>query len=147
MNKTELPLGEEVRRSITDAIHQYFWLADVGRADEIPALFAPEATLTFGPGAPRPGTIAGQEIVDVFKARAAQSEVTTRHVVSNLLIGAKEDGSVTSHCILTLYRSDTPDCDSYPFMVADIDDCFVNTGGNWLLQSREITPVFSRQAN
>jgi hypothetical protein len=146
MTKAEFALGEDAKRAITDIIQRYFWLADVGRADEIPALFAPEATLTLGPGAPRPGTVSGQEIVDMFKARAAQTEVTTRHVVSNLWIGAGENGSAAARCILTLYRSDIAECDSYPLMVADIDDCFVNLNGSWLLRSRKISPVFTKQA-
>lgn len=137
--------SQEVRNAIADLVHRYFWLADSGRADEIAVLFAPEATLTFGPGAPKPGTIAGQEIVAMLKARAALSGVTTRHVVSNLWIGAEESGCVTSHCLLTLYRSETSSCDSYPYMVADVDDCFVNSGGKWLFQNRTITPIFIMQ--
>lgn len=145
MTSSGLPLSAADRQAITDVINRYFWLADVGRADEITSLFAPQATLTFGPGAPKPGTIAGQEIAAAFKARAAQTEVTTRHVVSNVRLEPKADGSVTSYCILTHYRSDTAECDSYPFMVADIHDCFIREGGNWLIRSREIMPVFSKK--
>ncbi len=64
-----------VRLSVMDGIHHFFDLVDTGRASATVALFHPDATLTFGPGSPQPGTIAGPSIKSAMEAR------------ENLLIG------------------------------------------------------------
>jgi hypothetical protein len=52
----------EDRLDLAELALRGFWLIDQGRAGEAAALFAEDANLTFGPGAPRPGTISGAAI-------------------------------------------------------------------------------------
>ena len=138
-----LQVNLEDRQAIADVIHRYFWLVDVGRADEAAALFVADGKLIFAEGSPKPGTISGADIATAMAARARQVEVTTRHAVSNIQYSANADGSVSTYCLLTLYRSDDASRDTHPASVADIQDRFVLEAGEWRISEREITPVFN----
>ena len=132
------------RFAATDLVHLFFQLVDDGRAAETGRLFTADATLTFGPGAPKPGTIAGPDIAAAMVARQAQRHVTTRHVLSNLAVAAIGKDEVQVRSLLTLFRSETEGRDSYPASVADVEDRLVRTGDGWRIQARTITPVFNR---
>lgn len=138
------PLAIEDRFAVTDVVLRFFRLVDQGRAGETAALFTADATLTFGPGAPKPGTIAGADIPAAMAARQAQVHVTTRHVLSNVVLSPAEDGSVHVYSLLTLFRSEDEKRDSDPASVADIDDVLVRDGNGWRIKQRTITPVFNR---
>lgn len=132
------------RQAITDLMYRFYWLVDQGRAGETAPLFAPTARLTFGPGSPKPGTIEGGAIPAAMSARGLQAHVTTRHVLSNIRLAAREDGAVEGYSLLTLYRSEDASRDSYPASVADIEELFVREGGEWRIQTRDILPIFNR---
>jgi SnoaL-like domain len=136
-------LSVDDRLAIMELIHEFFWLVDHGRAGETAGLFTSTARLTFGPGAPRPGTIEGAAIAAAMAARGKQAEVTTRHVLSNIRLTPRPDGSVKACSLLTLFRSDSAARDSYPASVADIEEIFVRDAGGWFIQERTILPVFS----
>jgi hypothetical protein len=132
------------RFAIADIIHRFYWLIDHGRAADTAALFAKAARLTFGPGAPKPGTISGQDIALAVVARGEQTGITTRHVLSNILLTQRPDGSVTAYSLLTLFRTESATRDSYPASIADIDEVYVRDAGTWLIRERTVTPIFSR---
>jgi hypothetical protein len=125
-------------------LHRYFWLVDHGRAAETVELFSPTARLTFGPGAPKPGSLCGAEIGAAMQARQKQTHVNTRHVISNVVMAARQAGLVEVTSLLTLFKSEHDSRDSYPASIADINDVFVLQQGAWLIQERTILPVFSR---
>jgi hypothetical protein len=132
------------RQGIVDVVLRYFWLVDHGRADETIPFFSSQATLTFGPGAPKPGTIEGPAIAAAMTARAKLTSATTRHVVSNILMHGHGVAEIDCSSLLTLYRSDDESRDSYPASVADIQDRFVRENGAWKILQRTISPVFSK---
>lgn len=142
MSKIELSL--EDRQAITDVMHQFYWLVDQGRAAETAALFTATARLTFGPGAPKPGTIEGDAIPPAMAARQAQTNVTTRHVLSNIRLTPRADGAVEAYSLLTLFRSDDESRNSFPASVADIEEVFVRQADGWRVQERTILPIFNR---
>ncbi len=139
---TDLELSE--RFAATDVVHLFFQLVDEGRAAETRHLFTPDATLTFGPGAPKPGTIAGSDIPAAMEARQAQAHVTTRHVLSNLAVSRIAKGEIQVRSLLTLFRSENESRDTYPASVADIDDRLIQTAEGWRIRARTITPIFNR---
>jgi SnoaL-like protein len=132
------------QESIVDVIHRYFWLVDHGRADETAHLFTPSGRLTFGERAPKPGTIEGAAIGVAMLARSKQINVTTRHVVSNIILAVRDAASVEASFLLTLFRSEDTRLDTYPASIADVDDVFVRQGEHWRIQRRVIAPVFNR---
>ncbi len=132
------------RFAVTDVVLRFFQLVDDGRAAETSGLFTPDATLTFGPGAPKPGTIQGADIPAAMTARQAQTHVTTRHVLSNLAVASHPEGGVKVRSLLTLFRSEDEGRDSYPASVADIEDLLVRTADGWRIRARTITPIFNR---
>lgn len=134
----------EARLAAADIVTRYFTLVDHGRAAEVADLFTDDGTLTFGPGAPQPGTIAGPAIRAALTARQAQTHVTTRHVLSNISVEPQSDGSLLVQSLLTLFRSDDESRDTRIASVADIEDRLVNVGGRLRIASREIRPVFNR---
>lgn len=133
-------LSLETHQAILEVIYRYFGLVDVGRVLEVSALFSASASLTFGPGTPKPGTLTGEEIVAFLEARARQSDIT-RHVISNIRLTQHVDGSVSSNSVLTLYRSSsvTP---LIPSLIADVEDKFVQYDDRWLIEERAFLPVF-----
>lgn len=135
----------EDRQLIIDVLHRFFWLVDHGRADETADLFTEDATLTFGPGSPKPGTIEGAAIRPAMAARAAQTAVTTRHVLSNVALNPGEDGSVAVYSLLTLFRAEDSSLDITPASVADIDEIYIREGTAWKIRSRVISPIFNRR--
>lgn len=134
----------EDQLAIRDLVYRFYRLVDEGRADETAALFTATARLTFGPGSPKPGTIEGDQIPPAMAARATQTHVTTRHVLSNIQLEARADGSVAGYSLLTLYRSENETRDSYPASIADIHELFVRDDGEWRIQARDILPIFNR---
>jgi ketosteroid isomerase-like protein len=137
-------LAIDDRLAAGDVVRRFFWLVDHGRAAETAALFARDATLTFGPGSPKPGTIDGADIAPAMAARQAQSNVTTRHVLTETQVVGNADGSIEMSSLLTLFRSDDEQRDSYPVSVADIEDVLVRENGAWRIKTRNISPVFNR---
>ena len=134
----------ETRLAATDLVTRYFDLVDRGLASGTADLFASGGTLTFGPGAPNPGTIAGDAIRAAMTARQAQTHVTTRHVLTNVIVAGQDDGSLIVRSLLTLFRSDDETRSTAIASVADIEDHLVTEAGEWRILSRLISPVFNR---
>lgn len=140
MNGTGLTLDE--RQAIADLLYRFYWLVDQGRAAEVADLFTADATITFGPGAPAPGTISGADIRPSMVARQAMTHVTTRHLLSNIAMEKNADGSVAVTSLLTLFRSDDETRSPTPRTVADVEETVVRDQGAWRIARRLITPVF-----
>lgn len=140
MNGTGLTLDE--RQAITDLLNRFYWLVDQGRAAEVADLFTADAIITFGPGAPKPGTVSGADIRPSMVARQAMTNVTTRHLLSNIMMEKKADGSVAVYSLLTLFRSEDEVRSPPPRTVADVDEIVVYDQGEWRIARRLITPIF-----
>lgn len=134
----------EIRQAITDGIHLFFNLVDHGKAASTVSLFTDDASLTFGPGSPKPGTIVGPAIREAMAAREQQTSAFTRHVVTNIIFAPANDGSVSANYILTLFRSDDETRSSVPAFVADVAETWVANGPDWKLAQRTISPTFAR---
>jgi hypothetical protein len=119
-----------------------FWLIDHGRASEVAAFFAPDGALTFGPGAPKPGTISGPTIAVAMQARQDDAAAVSRHVLSNFLVEPQADGRVIVRSLMTLFRTATGDFEPVVRSVADLVDTYVQLGGEWRIADRQILPVF-----
>jgi 3-phenylpropionate/cinnamic acid dioxygenase small subunit len=143
MSETTVKDGDRCR--ITDIIHRYFWLADHGHAEQIAGLFAQHGRLIFSESAPKPGVLTGRpEIATAMLARSKQTHVTTRHVVSNIMMRSRDAMTIEASSLLTLYRSEDESRDSYPKSIADIEDVFVREGDEWRIGQRTIDPIFNR---
>lgn len=126
---------------ITQVIRS-FWLIDHGRAAEVAALFAPDGALTFGPGAPRPGTIRGPAIAQAMQTRQDDTAATSRHVLSNFLVEPQADGRVVVRSLMTLFRTASDDFSPTVRSVADLVDTFALQGADWMIVDRQILPIF-----
>ncbi len=70
--------------------------------------------------------------------------VTSRHVISNLRMTLREDGSVAASHVLTVYHNGMEGrCATDPVVVTDADEVFLRERGVWKIASRVLTPVFS----
>jgi hypothetical protein len=137
-------ISTDDRQAVVDLVHRYFWLIDHGLAHRTAECFTETAKLTFGSLAPKPGTIHGAAIGAAMVARSKQTEVTTRHVVSNIALAAIDSSTVQVYSLLTLFRSADASRDTYPVSVADIEDIVVRDAGTWRIQDRTISPIFNR---
>jgi hypothetical protein len=143
--KDAVKLSAEDRFSLLDLIHQFYRLVDSGRASETAVLFSADGSLTFAVGSPKPGTIRGAEIALAMRDRERLTDVTTRHVISNVVFAQESDGKISAHYLMTLFRADTGPRTTVPAFVADIDEIFMRTDDGFRIFSRTVTPVFSRQ--
>ncbi|VWX50054.1 nuclear transport factor 2 family protein [Novosphingobium sp. 9U] len=134
----------DTRFAATDLVHLFFRLVDEGRAAETADLFTADGSITFGPGAPVPGTVSGEAIRGAMTARQAQTHVTTRHVLSNLSVEREGDDGMVVRSLLTLFRSDDESRVSTVASVADVTDRLRRDGENWKIASRLVSPVFNR---
>jgi hypothetical protein len=137
-------ISAEDRLAITDAVHRFFALVDGGKAASTADIFTADASLTFGPGSPNPGTIEGAEIGAAMVAREAQVNAFTRHCISNLQFVRGPNGTVQVSYIMILFRSDDATRSSIPSFVADAAEEWVASEGVWRLASRIVTPTFSK---
>ena len=119
-----------------------FWLIDNGHAAEVAAFFAEDGSLTFGPGAPRPGTISGPDIAAAMQARQDDGAAVSRHVLTNFVVEPLEDGRVVVRSLMTLFRTATGDFSPQVRTVADLVDTFESRPDSWKIVERPILPVF-----
>lgn len=136
-------ISVEDRLAITDGVHRFFFLVDSGNASQTADLFTEDATLTFGPGSPSPGTIEGSAIAAAMQAREAQKSAFTRHAVANLTFKEAADGAAVRY-LLTLYRSDDATRGTLPAFVADVEETWTRRDGDWRIAARTILPAFAR---
>lgn len=133
------------RTEITDTIHKYFWLVDHGRASKAIDLFTETASMTFGPGSARPGTISGPDLRKALTAQDSLVGTVMRHVVSNILFTGESGAQVTLSALLTLYKGSGDSRDTRPEFVADLEDSFV-LKDRWLIDRRVVTPIFVKSS-
>lgn len=140
------PLSPADAEAIRSLIVEFHYLIDHGRATECLPLFAPDASLTFAAGSPKPGTIAGLDgIRDFLIARQGMTALRTRHVVSNTRLVAEGPDRVAAMSILTVFRCDDGTSTSDVAFVGDLDEIYVRTApGAWRIKVRTFSPVFAR---
>ena len=137
-----MDLADRIR--IEDTIKEFFWLIDSGKADAGYSLLAADAVLEYGPGSPVPGVLSGDALRKQLEQRAAQTHVTSRHIVGNFRFQPIAEGKVHVRWVMTVYRSETASRDSYPVFVADVDETMVDVDGGWRTSRRKMTPVFAK---
>lgn len=137
-----LPPADQI--AIAQLLYRSFWLIDNGRASETAALFAPNGSLTFGPGAPKPGTLEGEQIAQAMAARQAQGQVTSRHVLSNVMVEPLGADRAELRALLTLFRTESDELAPDVASVADIVDTVIRSDGEWKIAERLIQPIFNR---
>jgi len=133
------------RLAISDSIHEFYRLIDTGSASKTADFFLSDANLTFGPGSPQPGTIHGPAIRDAMKAREKLTSAFTRHSVSNIRFSPGAQKAVHCAYLLVLFRSDDESRSSVPAFVADVEEIWQESGSDWRIQSRLVTPAFIRK--
>lgn len=132
-----------VRLSISDGIHRFFDLVDSGRAGATAALFHSDASLTFGPGSPQPGTITGPAIKEAMEARERLTTAFTRHFIGNVIFDRLSAAEADVRYQMILFRSDNDKRLASPRFVADVSEKWVNRDGEFKIMCRTVLPTFS----
>jgi len=133
-----------VRFSVTDGIHQFFDLVDNGRASAAGNLFHSDATLTFGPGSPQPGTISGEDIKQAMQARENLKSAFTRHFIGNIIFDRISPAGADVRYQMILFRSDDESRPAMPAFVADVAEKWVMDESGTKIMTRTILPTFAR---
>jgi ketosteroid isomerase-like protein len=87
------------REEIAELIHAYCYHFDLAEAEEVLALFTPDAVVDYGPDVPTMTGIA--EIGPMISGGLARFFAATSHHVSNVVI--RFDGPNTAHGVCYLY--------------------------------------------
>ncbi|MBR1217699.1 nuclear transport factor 2 family protein [Bradyrhizobium sp. U87765 SZCCT0131] len=127
------------RTAIEAVLIEWAWLIDHGRATEAAVLFTADAEQSIA------GVVAsGNAAISAgLQRRAALTQRTSRHVVSNIRLDLAANGDIAVSSILTLYRSDDAAWPARPIMVADVADTFRRTDDGWRIHTRTVSPVFA----
>lgn len=141
---TEIALSPDDRFNIIDFIHRFYELVDTGRAAETALMFVGEATLTFGAGSPKPGTLFGEEIAAAMQDRQRLTQTTTRHAISNIILKPETGERVRIRYLMTLFRSDDGPRTSLPAFVADVEELVIRDLTDLKILARTVTPIFSK---
>lgn len=132
-----------VRLSVSDAIYRFFDLVDRGRAGASAALFHPDASLTFGPGSPQPGTISGSAIKEAMEARERLTTAFTRHFIGNVIFDRVSAVEADVRYQMILFRSDDDRRLAVPRFVADVSERWINRDDGFKIMCRTVLPTFS----
>lgn len=142
------PASIALLASLSATSSEFGYLVDHGRATECAELFTTDARLIFGPGTPKPGTLAGLEAIRTFlSARQAMTHVTTRHIATNFRLSYDGGDTATLESLLTVFRSDDSTREPVVSTVSDIREVFTRTDNNtWKITERRTSPVFVHTA-
>lgn len=127
----------EDRTAIWNALHLFYSHADHGRYEDAAALFLPDGELTFGLGAPKPGTLKGPQILDALSARRVNGHPVQRHSASNVMIDNDGDNAAAKS-LLTIYRFEQGPTAA---LIADVEQVWKRHQGEWKLAGMRILPV------
>jgi hypothetical protein len=133
-----------VRLAVTDGIHRFYDLVDGGRASAAASVFHGDASWTFGPGTPKPGTIAGDEITAAMQARENLKSAFTRHIISNILFDRITASEADVRYQMILFRSDDETRVALPSLVADVSENWVGDEAGFRIMSRTVLPTFAK---
>jgi SnoaL-like domain len=138
-NASELAESLRHRLEIEQLLAEWAWLIDHGRAEEAAGLYANDAEQTIA-GV----TVTGIEAIrEGLRRRAAMTNRTSRHVVSNLKLSGITASTLEAAWVLTLYRSDVAARPPTPTLVGDVRDNFRLESGQWKICSRQVVPIFA----
>lgn len=120
---------------------EFHYLVDAGRATDCVQLLSADPVLEFGPGSPNPGVIAGTEAISEFLTQRQAAPVITRHVLSTPRITLNTADEAVLRSVLTLYKAPSNQAPEVPAAIADIEERYLRTSGDWRLAYRTVTPV------
>ncbi|WP_043353761.1 nuclear transport factor 2 family protein [Cupriavidus basilensis] len=143
-----LTIDQSTWISISQTIADHVWLIDNNMADRAIDLFAEGARLEFAKGAPVPAVYDGKKSVEGFlKARAAQRDGVSRHIVTNVRMIRQEDGSVLATSLVTLYRGNAGERSTTAAVIADVTETYVLEPDQvWRIMERVVMPVLLANA-
>lgn len=126
-------LTAEEWQEITDLYARYSHAFDGGHADELAALFAEDGVFAREGGDP----VVGRDGLAALVRGAAERTPGMRHLVSNILVEATENGVRGRAYALALVVGET---DVRLGAFGRYDDEFVHTPEGWRLRVRRFTP-------
>lgn len=132
------------RFMVTEGIHRFFDLVDRGQASATADLFHADATLTFGPGSPQPGTVQGAAIKAAMQARENLKTAFTRHFIGNIIFDQLSSKDAQVRYQMILFRSDDATREATPAFVADVSETWEAEEGGFKIRARTVTPTFTR---
>jgi len=146
----EMTISEYLNRLRCGNVGKVEWLTsriaeliDLGRSDEIVDIIGKDCSLEFGEGSPSPGIMSGFEAVSKFFIdRANNSQLKTRHIVTNLNISELDDNRIKSKYIYSVYRGEAGCNSPESLVVADVIDLYLIEEGSLKLSQRKVTPSF-----
>ena len=130
----------EIHQAVTDLNTAFTYHLDHNNVEQLVALFTDDAIYTHGERRSE-----GKEaIAELFSMRIASGPRTARHIATGLRIDMESETSATgtSVCLTFARDGEPPVTPATPYLVADFNDVYVYTNGNWLIKKRHIERIF-----
>lgn len=134
--ESERVVDSETRVAIEQLVAECMWRLDHGQADRLWELYTEDGT-SHGPM----GTMTGREEIRAWGAKRVEMPGSVgRHHLSGIHV-AWIDGELTGCIQYSTYR-DSSENPLIPASVGEFNEVYRLVDGEWLFQSRKITPLF-----
>lgn len=129
----------EIRTEIEQLVAEFHWLLDHGHADRLHLLYAQDC-VSVGPM----GVMEGREAIMAWGERRAKINAgLVRHFSGGTRLSF-EDGILCGTTYYMTFRDSQPD-PLHPASVGEFREQYVQVDGKWLIQRREIVPIFGAE--
>ena len=129
----------EIRTEIEQLVSEFLWRLDHGHADQLHLLYAKDG-ISVGPM----GIMEGREAIKAWGDRRVKIKAgIVRHFSGGTRL-AFEDGILCGTTYYMTFRDSQPN-PLMPASVGEFREQYVQVEGKWLIQRREIVPVFGAE--
>lgn len=131
-------------RSIQQVIYHIVTAIDEGRATLAADYFADDGAIVFSGKPPYNNEFFGiQNIRTFFQQRQNNTELLTRHLISNLIISQQQDGNYRANYIFNVFRGKSGEIKPLENLICDVCDQFRIQNDDVRIFHREVKPIFS----
>jgi hypothetical protein len=124
--------------AIRGLIHRYAELIDLGRLDELAALFEHSTWSSPGRGEPLRGT---EQVLHAYDGVIMYDGIpSTKHVISNVSVELADDGATAAARSYFTVLQARPDLPLQPIIAGRYHDRFERADGGWRFTDRVIIP-------
>lgn len=142
---SKVVIDAQIRHEIERLVYEHAWMIDNHRSEGLAELYTEDGRL-YGIEPERKGRAALQAY---GRDRAKRTDITARHVVTNLRLTPMDDGRISGEMFIILLRHVGPGIGTAdPCALADAHDIYVkDRDGKWKIAERRLQLTFESESH